>query len=58
MHCDVHLSLMCCNACKGTSSNTQNTHFQVLELTCCPHSLLMSGNYDLHADEGLSIKGK
>jgi len=29
MHCDVHLSLTCCNASIGMSSNTQDAHFQV-----------------------------
>jgi len=29
MHCDVHLSLTCCNAYIGVSSNTQDAHFRV-----------------------------
>jgi len=31
---------------------------EFLELNLLPSTLVMSGNYDLHADEGLSVKGK
>jgi hypothetical protein len=31
---------------------------EFLEMTCSPHILVMPGNYDLHADEGLEYERK